>query len=99
MINFIENAFKHSDIQYNKSGFLKVGLQVDNEHNLTFTLENTTNKAMESLGIGLSNVKKQLALYYGDNFDLNITNTLNDSGKIATFKVTLMLPIHGTSNL
>ncbi|MFD0964864.1 sensor histidine kinase [Pseudofulvibacter geojedonensis] len=86
LINFVENAFKHSDIQYNKEGFLHINLSIDENDNVEFEIENSKDKKMNTLGIGLSNTRKQLDLYYQGNYSLDINNT------ISSFKVTLILP-------
>lgn len=86
LINFVENAFKHSDIQYNEEGFLSINLSVNKNDNIVFEIENSKDKKMNHLGIGLSNTKKQLELHYQGNYSLDI----ND--KTSSFKVTLILP-------
>ena len=91
LINFVENAFKHSDIQYNENGYLKVTIDVDSEDQLLFTVSNSTDKKRASTGIGLGNVQKQLEAYFGSNFQLDIAD------EVPHFKITLKLPTHGNT--
>ncbi len=68
LINFVENCFKHSDIETNEEGWVTISLEVsDNE--LHFTTRNTikteTKKKKDS-GIGLSNTQKMLSAEYGE---------------------------------
>lgn len=62
LINFVENCFKHSDIETSEEGWVSVSLEVS-ENQLHFTTRNTM-KPMESKskhsGIGLTNTQKML---------------------------------------
>jgi len=69
-IPFVENAFKHSEIESLQDGFIKISLKVF-EKEIAFKVIN--NKPKEEFtkdrvgGVGLTNTKKRLALLYPDN--------------------------------
>lgn len=71
LVNFVENACKHSDTISNPKGFLKVVLSVDEGDNCDFSIQNTfkhKNKINSKYeGLGLVNIKKRLALQYGED--------------------------------
>lgn len=74
----IENSFKHSRLETNRSGYIRISIvQTDNE--LTFITENSQsscifNNQTERGGIGITNVRKRLELAYGNDFTLDIEN-------------------------
>ncbi|MCE7990330.1 MAG: histidine kinase [Roseivirga sp.] len=72
LINFVENCFKHSDIETNEEGWVTISLEVsDNE--LHFTTRNTVKqetKKKKDSGIGLSNTQKMLSAEYGEKHSL-----------------------------
>ncbi len=75
LINIVENCFKHSDLVYNKDGFLKVRIHVENNV-LKFSTSNSFKQSSKKPGIGLENIKQQLEHCYQkrhrlDIFDLN----------------------------
>ena len=90
LLPLVENAFKHSDINSNPTGFVRIALQVANEQ-LSVQIENSKRKTpaprAESSGIGLQNVQKRLALLFPDEFSLDISETPN------VFCLTLQLPL------
>ena len=90
LINFLENAFKYSDLGTNELAFVKVQLRVDESNNLKLSVENTMKeervKKITNGGIGLSNSKKQLDHNY-QNYELNI----QPDGNI--FKLNLMIQL------
>lgn len=75
LIPFIENSFKHSNIEDTRTGWIKIELAVEN-FELKFTVSNSKSSAKytkDSLGgVGLKNVKKRLELIYPDKHDLQI---------------------------
>ncbi len=76
LINFVENCFKHSDIDKNEGAWIKVSCIIDETH-VHFTTENSKDgKDMASKnsegGIGIDNVKRQLALHYPDRHQIKI---------------------------
>lgn len=72
LINFVENCFKHSDIETNEEGWVTMSLEVS-ENELHFTTRNTIKKGVQKKkdpGIGLSNTQKMLTAEYGDKHSL-----------------------------
>jgi LytS/YehU family sensor histidine kinase len=72
---FIENAFKHGDLQ-SKEGFISIVFELrDDEFELT--VSNRINKSpmfVSKGGIGKNNMKKRLDILYGDTYRLNYTS-------------------------
>lgn len=88
LIVFVENAFKHG-ISYNRESFIHLHIDyADNE--VCSIIENSKHPATSSrlsAGIGLENVRKRLALIYGEkNYSLEI------SEKNDTYTVKLIIP-------
>lgn len=81
LIPFIENAFKHSNIENLESGWIKIDLKFENNI-LIFKVDNTQPETSftkdQQGGIGLKNVKRQLELLYPDKHILTITNKLKN---------------------
>jgi LytS/YehU family sensor histidine kinase len=84
LINFIENSFKHSDVDANPDAFIRIGLTVEDGH-LGFSVENSfaspshgDKSAMtnQSEGVGLKNAHRLLDLAYPNRHQLN-TKTEN----------------------
>lgn len=89
MIPFIENSFKHGTSKMLKDPWIKLFIQADEEV-LHFILAN--NKPAEILpdkkhGIGLSNVKKRLAILHPKKHYLTIEPTEN------TFTINMQIPL------
>jgi hypothetical protein len=88
LIPFIENAFKHSNIENLESGWIKIDLKFERQ-TLIFTVENTQPETIftkdQQGGIGLKNVKRQLELLYPGKHILLITNNLKN------FSITLKI--------
>lgn len=79
LINFVENCFKHSDIDKNEDSFIKIVCQIIGENELHFSTENSfepNSKNKDWGGIGLENVRRQLALNY-EVHDLKIYSKNN----------------------
>ena len=74
LINFVENCFKHSDIDKNEAAWIKVSCIVDGEilHFATDNSKDTVITSKSEGGIGLENVKRQLALHYPDRHQIEI---------------------------
>ena len=77
LINFIENCFKHSDLESNPKGWIKISLEVENNE-LNFHTENTTREVIEEIpidrkGIGLTNSLKLLKANYPGKHEVEIT--------------------------
>lgn len=88
LIPFVENAFKHSNIDKFDDTFIHLSIQTAND-SITFKIENTFSDSNVSKdgtgGIGLENVNKRLAILYPQKHSLEITK--NDG----VFKVILNL--------
>lgn len=85
--NFIDNAVKHSNA--NHESFIRIIIKVQ-EKNLYFEITNSKGHtfAVEPKGgIGLMNIKKRLALLYGETHQLDIIDEKN------LFTVKLNIPI------
>lgn len=79
-IPFIENAFKHGNIENKEEGKIEIKLN-NKENEIIFQVDNSvsseTKNRDEMGGIGLENVKRRLELVYGEKFDLIINDTIN----------------------
>lgn len=76
LLPLVENAFKYGLNTVSKNGFINMSMQV-NDHHLVFSVENnnppdSNKEALQSMGIGIDNVKKRLELTYPDKYDLTI---------------------------
>ncbi|WP_185154306.1 sensor histidine kinase [Fulvivirga sp. M361] len=77
LINFIENCFKHSDLESNRQGWIKISLEAEN-NKVNFRTENTIRKEvkedpMDRRGIGLTNSLKLLEANYPGKHEIEIT--------------------------
>jgi two-component system, LytTR family, sensor kinase len=81
LIPFVENAFKHGNIEDEKNGKIQIRLTVDSGL-LTFECRNTlaTNKKSKDKegGIGIVNVKRRLELIYPGRHELKSTETATE---------------------
>lgn len=78
LIPFVENCYKHGDIENSCSGWICINLIVDEHNNVTFSIANSkktllVNDRIQS-GIGLENVRRRLLILYGENHSLDIKN-------------------------
>lgn len=75
LIPFVENAFKHSQIEDLENGWINIKLSNDNQQ-IYFEVKNSLPQnefAKDKVGgIGLQNVKRQLQLIYPNKHKLNI---------------------------
>ena len=97
LIPFVENAFKHSKIEKDTAGFVKIEL-IQEKQKLLFNVRNSifgegtsTTSSTQNKGIGIENVKSRLQLLYGENYFL----TANKKGH--QYTITLELRNHGSS--
>ncbi|MBD80980.1 MAG: hypothetical protein CL840_18830 [Crocinitomicaceae bacterium] len=76
LISFIENSFKHSNIENNTESWIKINLYSKGSK-IFFMVKNSISSDKKvkdgTHGIGLSNVKKRLELIYGNRFKLLVT--------------------------
>ena len=88
LIVFVENAFKHG-ISYNHPSFIHLKIEYADKV-VTGTLSNSRHTAagtQHAAGIGLENVRKRLALIYGEK---NYTLDIREDEK--TYTVKLVIP-------
>lgn len=75
-IPFVENSFKHSEIENTQQGWAKFSLTTKEGH-ITFIAENSLpeheEKKDEAGGIGIENVKRRLQLIYPNQHNIEIT--------------------------
>ena len=73
IVNFAENACKYSDAVSNPNGFIKINLSVDELDNCIFEIANSVKQKnsidVKYQGVGLQNIKKRLALQYGEDYE------------------------------
>ena len=88
LIPFVENAFKHSNIENIAESFITIDIVSTND-SIHFTIENSFKQVMKSKdgvgGIGIKNVKKRLELLYPERHSIVI------SENNGTFKVELKI--------
>ncbi len=74
IVNFVENACKHSDVISNLDGFIKVEVEVKEGDLCILKIANSVGKRkslkQEYGGLGMENMMKRLQLQYGSNFKL-----------------------------
>ncbi|HUP12209.1 MAG TPA: hypothetical protein VM187_08365, partial [Niastella sp.] len=78
LLPLVENAFKFGLNSVSKNGFVRINITAQNTM-LHVTVENnvppvTNNDALQSLGLGIENVKRRLQLLYPNKYDLIIEN-------------------------
>jgi two-component system LytT family sensor kinase len=93
LIPFVENAFKHSNVEDKENGFIDIRLNV-NDTGLFFEVKNSIGSSIqkdETGGVGLENVVRRLELLYpkteGPQYMLDV-----DKGK-DSYQVTLNLDL------
>lgn len=75
LLNFVENCFKHSNIETSEGAWIKVSCMVQDNQKLLFTAENSKDmkvKVTEKSGLGNQNIQRQLALKYPNAHELII---------------------------
>ena len=78
LLPLVENAFKYGLNSVAKNGFVRIHMNTEAKR-LNVTVENNippvrNNEALQSLGIGIENVKKRLEMLYPAKYILNIEN-------------------------
>lgn len=75
---YVENAFKHSNIERGGEAFISIKVDCSDEKNIHFSVKNSmpTEKIVKDTvgGIGLVNVKKRLAILYPQKHSLDISD-------------------------
>lgn len=79
-IQFLENSFKHGAARVQDQSFIKGYLKLE-RHQLIFSLSNDVMKQLTSEdkygGVGLTNAKQRLELYYPNQHELEISHNSN----------------------
>jgi len=74
IVNFVENACKHSDVVSNPKGYIKIQISVDHSDccflNVSNTYKNKQRIDSKYGGLGLENTRKRLDLQYGEDYKL-----------------------------
>lgn len=88
---FVENAVKHSVNITGTGSYIKIDIEI-NDNKLYFSCINSIDPQYKSLqekssGLGLANIKRRLALLYGDNHTLEINSIRNE------YNIKLIIPI------
>jgi hypothetical protein len=86
--SLIENAFKHG-VSYKDKSFINIELITDNER-LLLIIENSktcNSRSDKYSGIGIENTRKRLDLLFGDNYEMNIKDSMD------LFTVSLSIPL------
>lgn len=91
LLPLVENAFKYGLNTVTKNGFIRIDI-ICGEKDLKVSVENNVppvnnREALQSMGIGIENVKKRLELLYSQRYQLSIRN------ETASFFVKLQLQL------
>ena len=72
MASFVENAFKHG-VSYSEDSFIRVKIDRQDDK-VVFLCSNSSHPSErdERRGVGLENIRKRLALLYGESYTLSI---------------------------
>lgn len=71
LIDFVENAFKHSNIHQDPNAWVLISAVVDENGMFIFQTENNSeNPETTGKGVGMVNIKRQLEIKYKDRFVL-----------------------------
>lgn len=75
LIPLVENCVKHSDIDSNAHGYIRIDLKVGT-NGLAFTAKNTKDNALQQKdgvgGVGLENIQKRLQIQYPERHRLSV---------------------------
>jgi two-component system, LytTR family, sensor kinase len=89
LLPLVENAFKYGLNTVSKNGFINMSMAITDD-GLSFLVENnnppaSNKEALQSMGIGIDNVKKRLELTYPGKYEMTIAEDA------AVFRITLQL--------
>lgn len=91
LLPFIENSFKHSNVENKETGWIKIKIDIQDNH-LKLDLSNsatiTAGKKDGVGGVGMENVKKRLSLIYPQKHQLTIQQNVD------TYRVLLDLTLN-----
>lgn len=89
LIPFVENAFKHSNVEDKDNGLIRIHLATEGTR-LSFEVENSIGSGEQkdaTGGVGLENIKRRLELIYLDKFLLEVDH--NDDRYLVKLKLDL----------
>ena len=72
LLPLVENAFKHGIHACRQAAFLTLRITVENDVLMIFISNSKPNFVTNSLGMGIENVQRRLALLYSDKYGLTI---------------------------
>jgi len=91
LIPFVENSFKHGASQMLAHAWVNVAIKIEDDE-LFFNLSNgkpvTPEEKSSNKGLGLTNVKKRLAILYPE------THSLSISDEMMIYSVSLKIPLY-----
>lgn len=96
LIPFLENSFKHGASEMLVHPWISLTIFIEKEY-LRFNLSNnkpaSSNESTNVKGLGLSNVKKRLAILYPETHSLNISENL------MSFNVELKISLYNSDEM
>ena len=78
LLPLVENAFKHGIHACRQAAFLTLRISVENDVLMMSISNSKPSFVTNSLGMGIENVQRRLALLYPDKYDLTIAQTENE---------------------
>lgn len=93
LIQFLENAFKHSNLNEDNS-FVKIKINlIGNILNFEVlnTFEDNRTQTENIEGIGILNSRNRLENYYQNNYNLKIVDFIDDNSKYSQYKILLKI--------
>lgn len=75
LLNFVENCFKHGNLETSEDAWIKISCVVENDTHLIFQTENSKEYKLKTLresGIGNENIQRQLELNYPNAHQLEV---------------------------
>ena len=96
----VENAVKHGVARHRGEGFVRLSIRRDGE-SILVSVSNSgafvaTVKGAGGHGIGMANVRRRLALCYGEGTDLDITTGPGPDGRGDVTTVRFLMPAHNS---
>lgn len=85
LISLVENAFKHGAMKIAGKSWIKMSIDYSSER-MAISVRNSWKKKVSGNGIGLSNLRQQLNLLYGEKVELSV-----DTNKPEEFSVSLII--------
>lgn len=77
LMTLVENAFKHGDVAEDKNGYVDIRVSTT-ENKINFKIDNSFHPKEKTNGLGLKNIRSQLEILYGKNYEMNITEENNN---------------------